>query len=231
MSIASANTNMRVPAGFRNLLEGLAREVLREQPTDVVAFAAQYFQKLLEQRDGEWPCPAPTPTLPSPAPRCIACPACSVCPSPGRQACPTSPLPHVPAIYSIRSLPCAHHPGHQTCPPVPIAHGVVPVPSVHHLWPSSLPFVPITQGVVPVPRAHHPWHRVPIARGIKPPPSPAGAIDPVAWGAMLEDDRLTWPPSQVGCPLLQAPSENLRCQELHWVPAPTLSLPPLCHIV
>ncbi|NWW26597.1 SP17 protein, partial [Falcunculus frontatus] len=51
MSIASANTNMRVPAGFRNLLEGLAREVLREQPSDVVAFAAQYFQKLLEQRE------------------------------------------------------------------------------------------------------------------------------------------------------------------------------------
>ncbi|XP_010402244.2 sperm surface protein Sp17 isoform X2 [Corvus cornix cornix] len=75
MSIASASINMRVPAGFRNLLEGLAREVLREQPTDVVAFAAQYFQKLLEQRE-------------------------------------------------------------------------------------------------------------------------AGAIDPVAWGAMLEDDRLTWPPSQ-----------------------------------
>ncbi|NXS81033.1 SP17 protein, partial [Pteruthius melanotis] len=51
MSIAAANTNLRVPAGFRNLLEGLAREVLREQPTDVVAFAAQYFQKLLEQRE------------------------------------------------------------------------------------------------------------------------------------------------------------------------------------
>ncbi|XP_058674932.1 sperm surface protein Sp17-like [Ammospiza caudacuta] len=51
MSIAAANTSMRVPAGFRNLLEGLAREVLREQPTDVVAFAAQYFQKLLESRE------------------------------------------------------------------------------------------------------------------------------------------------------------------------------------
>ncbi|XP_030919761.1 sperm surface protein Sp17 isoform X3 [Geospiza fortis] len=51
MSIAASNTSMRVPAGFRNLLEGLAREVLREQPTDVVAFAAQYFQKLLESRE------------------------------------------------------------------------------------------------------------------------------------------------------------------------------------
>uniref|UniRef100_H0YR67 RIIa domain-containing protein n=1 Tax=Taeniopygia guttata TaxID=59729 RepID=H0YR67_TAEGU len=51
MSIAASNTSMRVPAGFRNLLEGLAREVLREQPTNVVEFAAQHFQKLLEQRE------------------------------------------------------------------------------------------------------------------------------------------------------------------------------------
>uniref|UniRef100_A0A803W597 Sperm surface protein Sp17 n=1 Tax=Ficedula albicollis TaxID=59894 RepID=A0A803W597_FICAL len=51
MSIAASNTSMRVPAGFRNLLEGLAREVLREQPSNVVAFAAQHFQKLLEQRE------------------------------------------------------------------------------------------------------------------------------------------------------------------------------------
>ncbi|XP_032937783.1 sperm surface protein Sp17 [Catharus ustulatus] len=51
MSIAYSNTSLRVPAGFRNLLEGLAREVLQEQPTDVVAFAAQHFQKLLEQRE------------------------------------------------------------------------------------------------------------------------------------------------------------------------------------
>ncbi|NWT23843.1 SP17 protein, partial [Cardinalis cardinalis] len=51
MSIAASNTSMRVPAGFRNLLEGLAREVLREQPSDVVAFAAQYFQRLLESRE------------------------------------------------------------------------------------------------------------------------------------------------------------------------------------
>lgn len=152
------------------------------------------------------------------------------------------PITRASGLPHISIAPCACHIQHQVSPvcpsprasnlpPVPIAHGVVPVPSVHHLWPSSLPFVPVTQGVVPVPRAHHPWHRVPTARGIRPPPSPAGAIDPVAWGAMLEDDRLTWPPSQVGCPLLQAPSENLRCQELHWVPAPTLSLPPLCHIV
>ncbi|KAJ7415970.1 sperm surface protein Sp17 [Willisornis vidua] len=51
MAIPFSATNVRVPAGFQNLLEGLAREVLREQPTDVVAFAAQHFQRLLEQRE------------------------------------------------------------------------------------------------------------------------------------------------------------------------------------
>ncbi|XP_076219955.1 sperm surface protein Sp17 [Aptenodytes patagonicus] len=50
MSTPSSSTTLRLPAGFRNLLEGLALEVLRAQPTDVVAFAAQHFQTLLEQR-------------------------------------------------------------------------------------------------------------------------------------------------------------------------------------
>ncbi|NWQ86578.1 SP17 protein, partial [Burhinus bistriatus] len=59
MSIpSSTTTTLRLPAGFQNLLEGLALEVLRAQPTDVVAFAAQHFQMLLEQREGEWPGPA-----------------------------------------------------------------------------------------------------------------------------------------------------------------------------
>ncbi|NXG23448.1 SP17 protein, partial [Grallaria varia] len=51
MSVPFSTNNVRVPAGFQNLLEGLAREVLREQPADVVAFAAQHFQRLLEQRE------------------------------------------------------------------------------------------------------------------------------------------------------------------------------------
>ncbi|KAM7083007.1 sperm surface protein Sp17 isoform X1 [Ciconia boyciana] len=51
MSIPSSRTTVRLPAGFRNLLEGLALEVLRAQPTDVVAFAAQHFQTLLQQRE------------------------------------------------------------------------------------------------------------------------------------------------------------------------------------
>ncbi|NWI22496.1 SP17 protein, partial [Sula dactylatra] len=51
MSIPSSGTTLRLPPGFRNLLEGLALEVLRAQPTDLVAFAAQHFQTLLEQRE------------------------------------------------------------------------------------------------------------------------------------------------------------------------------------
>ncbi|XP_053942767.1 neurogranin [Cuculus canorus] len=51
MSIPSANSTLHLPAGFDTLLEGLALEVLRSQPTDVVAFAAQHFQMLLERRE------------------------------------------------------------------------------------------------------------------------------------------------------------------------------------
>ncbi|NWX46873.1 SP17 protein, partial [Steatornis caripensis] len=51
MSFPFSGTSLRLPAGFQNLLEGLALEVLRAQPTDVAAFAAQHFQTLLEQRE------------------------------------------------------------------------------------------------------------------------------------------------------------------------------------
>ncbi|NWW50472.1 SP17 protein, partial [Pedionomus torquatus] len=51
MSAPSTSITLRLPDGFQGLLEGLALAVLRAQPTDVVAFAAQHFQKLLEQRE------------------------------------------------------------------------------------------------------------------------------------------------------------------------------------
>lgn len=51
MSIPFSNTHYRVPQGFGNLLEGLTREILREQPNDLPAFAAMYFTTLLEQRE------------------------------------------------------------------------------------------------------------------------------------------------------------------------------------
>lgn len=53
MSVPFSNTNLRIPKGFGNLLEGLAREVLRDQPGDIPTFAALYFTKLLKAREGD----------------------------------------------------------------------------------------------------------------------------------------------------------------------------------
>ena len=52
MSVPFSNTHLRVPRGFGTILEGLAREVLRDQPEDIPAFAAKYFEALLKQREG-----------------------------------------------------------------------------------------------------------------------------------------------------------------------------------
>ncbi|KAG8522224.1 Sperm surface protein Sp17 [Galemys pyrenaicus] len=51
MSIPFSNTQYRIPQGFGNLLEGLTREILREQPANIPAFAAAYFENLLEKRE------------------------------------------------------------------------------------------------------------------------------------------------------------------------------------
>ncbi len=48
-----APDNLRVPPGFEHLLEGLAREVLREQPPNIIDFAAYYFGVRLAERDGK----------------------------------------------------------------------------------------------------------------------------------------------------------------------------------
>ena len=53
MSISCAPTKLRVPLGFEHLLEGLATEVLREQPADIIRFAAEYFKRKLAHRDGK----------------------------------------------------------------------------------------------------------------------------------------------------------------------------------
>ncbi|TKC35194.1 hypothetical protein EI555_005361, partial [Monodon monoceros] len=50
MSIPFSSTHYRIPQGFGNLLEGLTREILREQPDNIPAFAAAYFENLLEKR-------------------------------------------------------------------------------------------------------------------------------------------------------------------------------------
>ncbi|XP_070622003.1 sperm surface protein Sp17 [Erythrolamprus reginae] len=51
MAIPFSNTTQRIPPGFANLLEGLAREVLRNQPDDIPTFAAKYFESLLVERE------------------------------------------------------------------------------------------------------------------------------------------------------------------------------------
>ncbi|RDD46040.1 Sperm surface protein Sp17 [Trichoplax sp. H2] len=51
MSVSYAPVNLRLPPGFQNLLEGLAREVLRSQPEDLYSFAAGYFRDRLTYRE------------------------------------------------------------------------------------------------------------------------------------------------------------------------------------
>ncbi|XP_062417146.1 RE1-silencing transcription factor [Pungitius pungitius] len=51
MSVPFCNTHLRIPRGFGTLLEGLAREVLRDQPKDIPKYAAQYFSALLKQKE------------------------------------------------------------------------------------------------------------------------------------------------------------------------------------
>jgi hypothetical protein len=53
MAIPFSNTKLRVPQGFQNLLEGLAREVLRDQPKDIHSYSAKYFLNLLNKREYE----------------------------------------------------------------------------------------------------------------------------------------------------------------------------------
>jgi len=54
MSVSYASKQLRIPTGFEYLLESLSREVLREQPEDIIAFAAQYFKTKLRIRDGRF---------------------------------------------------------------------------------------------------------------------------------------------------------------------------------
>ena len=52
MSVQYAPQKLKVPDGFNNLLEGLAREVLREQPESIIKFAAEYFKTQIALRGG-----------------------------------------------------------------------------------------------------------------------------------------------------------------------------------
>lgn len=44
MSVSFAPTKLSVPEGWEALLNGFAREVLRDQPADIYAFGAEYFK-------------------------------------------------------------------------------------------------------------------------------------------------------------------------------------------
>ncbi len=53
MSVSYAPSRLSVPPGFEYILESLAREVLREQPEDIIAFAADFFKAKVIVRDGK----------------------------------------------------------------------------------------------------------------------------------------------------------------------------------
>ena len=53
MAVQYAPQKLTVPEGFNNLLEGLAREVLREQPENIIKFAADYFKQQIALRVGK----------------------------------------------------------------------------------------------------------------------------------------------------------------------------------
>lgn len=42
----------KMPPGLVELMEGLARDVLKNNPTDVYAFCADHMQNLIQIRDG-----------------------------------------------------------------------------------------------------------------------------------------------------------------------------------
>ena len=54
MSVKYATSKLRVPNGFQNLLEGLAREILREQPENIIQYADKYFKRKVEERAGDY---------------------------------------------------------------------------------------------------------------------------------------------------------------------------------
>ena len=53
MSVSYAPKQVCVPPGFENILEGLAREILRAQPDNVIDFAAEYFKRKIELKNSE----------------------------------------------------------------------------------------------------------------------------------------------------------------------------------
>ena len=53
MSVRYAPNNIKIPNGFQNILEALAREVLRDQPEDILKYSASFFADKIRVRDGK----------------------------------------------------------------------------------------------------------------------------------------------------------------------------------
>lgn len=50
MSVSYGRVKLAVPTGFKEMLETVTREILREQPTDIPLYLATYFQYLKENQ-------------------------------------------------------------------------------------------------------------------------------------------------------------------------------------
>jgi len=58
-----------VPKSFPEILHDFSREILREQPGDILLFAAEYFKSISEGRPLNWNDPQPRAPKPSDYPR------------------------------------------------------------------------------------------------------------------------------------------------------------------
>jgi len=52
MAVPFSNTTLRVPHGFQALLEGMVKDILQTQPTDIYSYSAMYFENQLKLREG-----------------------------------------------------------------------------------------------------------------------------------------------------------------------------------
>ena len=50
MAVPFSNTKIRAPKGFQNLVWVFAREAIRDSPGNMVEYAADFFEKLLQIR-------------------------------------------------------------------------------------------------------------------------------------------------------------------------------------
>ena len=53
MSVNFGTFKLGIPPNFKEVLEALTREILKEQPTDIATFSAIFLNELLEKRERE----------------------------------------------------------------------------------------------------------------------------------------------------------------------------------